>query len=105
MKEEVYISYAWPNKGVPKTPHSDIVLNVEKALKKDFKVVIDKKDLNYKGNIKEFEKRLGKGKKIVLIVCDKFLKSKHCMFEVLKIQEAGNVAERVFPQITIPGNL
>lgn len=97
MKEEVFISYAWPARVIGEKIHDDIILNIEKAIKKDFTVVIDKKDLKYKGDIKEFEKRLGKGAKIILVVSDKFLKSKHCMYEVLKIQEKGNVDERIFP--------
>ena len=97
MKEGVYISYAWATKTKGVKSHEEIVLDIEKSLKKDFKVMIDKKDLKYKGDIKKFEEQLGKGGKIILVISDKFLKSKHCMYEVLKINERGNVYQRIFP--------
>lgn len=98
-KEEVYISYAWnkPAKGV-KT-QDPIIGAIQKVLKPYFNVIIDKEAVNYKDNIKEFEERLGKGQKIVLVVSDKFLRSPHCMYEVLKIKEKGNVYERIFPLV------
>ncbi|MCG9911801.1 MAG: dynamin family protein [Flavobacteriales bacterium] len=105
MKEEVFISYAWITSTNGKKSHTDIVDSIAKKLKKDFTVVLDKKDLKYKGNIKEFEKRLGNGNKIVLVVSDKFLKSKHCMFEVLKIVEKGNVYDRIFPVVMLDADI
>ena len=105
MKEEVFISYAWTTNTKEVKSHEEIVSSIEKSLKKDFKVVIDKKDIKYKDNIKKFEERLGKGSKIILIVSDKFLKSKHCMYEMLKIKERGNVNERIFPIVMKDANI
>ncbi len=99
MKEEVYISYAWIKSPTGKKGHSTIINSIEKILKYDFSVKIDKKDLKYKGNIKEFEQRLGRNGKIVIVINDKFLKSKHCMHEVQCIVEKGNVYERIFPVV------
>src|SRR6185436_13085342 len=97
MKDEIFISYAWNKKPARIKTHDDIVSDIEKALKKYFNVVIDKKHIKYKDNIKEFEERLAKGDKIILVINDNFLKSRHCMYEVLKIQEKGNVYKRIFP--------
>lgn len=105
MKEEVFISYAWVTATKGKKSHDAIVDSLANALRKDFKVVIDKKDLRYKDNIKEFEKRLGTATKIVLVITDRFLKSKHCMFEVLKIVERGNVYERIFPIVMFDADI
>lgn len=99
MKEEVFISYAWLKTTEAKNDYTDIADVIAKKLKKHFKVVIDKKDINYKGNIREFEKRLGKGTKIIIVISDKFLRSKHCMYEVSKIVEKGNVYDRIFPVV------
>lgn len=99
MKEDIFISYAWSGSSTDLITSEQVVSNIEKALKKDFNVIIDKKDLKYKSNIQDFEDRLGKGNKIVLIICDKYLKSKHCMYEVMKIKENGNVYDRVYPII------
>jgi GTPase SAR1 family protein len=105
MKEEVFISYAWIKATTGAKTHDSIVSDIEKALKKDFNVAIDKKHIKYKDNIKEFEERLGKGDKIVLVISDNFLKSKHCMYEVLKIQEKGNIYNRIFPIVLSDANI
>lgn len=99
LKEEVYISYAWNKPAKGKKTQDPIIAAIQKALKPNFNVIIDKDAVSYKDNIKEFEERLGKGQKIVLVVSDKFLKSPHCMYEVLKIKEKGNVYERIFPVV------
>ena len=64
MKEEVFISYAWIKAIDGLKSHENIVSDIEKALKKDFNVVIDKKHIKYKDNIKEFKKHI---KQICLI--------------------------------------
>lgn len=90
---EVYISYAW-------TSESEEILKELCAAfdEKDIKYYVDKKDIEYRGNIREFEERLGKGDYIILIISDKFLKSKDCMFEVLQIKnKGGNVSQRIYP--------
>lgn len=99
MKDEVFISYAWGASDKEKQNSSQLIDSITKALSQDFNVIIDKKTVKYKDNIKEFEKRLGKGSKIVLLISDRFLKSKHCMYEVLKIQEKGDVYDRIYPVV------
>ena len=56
MKEEVFISYSWIKETTGVKTQDGIISDIEKALKKDFNVVIDKKHIKYKDNIKEFEK-------------------------------------------------
>jgi internalin A len=51
--------------------------------------------------ISEFMQRLGKGKLIVTVISDKYLKSPYCMFELLEIYRNGLFRERVFP-IVLP---
>jgi hypothetical protein len=94
---EVYISYAW-------TSESEEILNELRATfdENDVKYYVDKKDIEYRGNIREFEERLGKGDYIILIISDKFLKSKDCMYEVLQIMnKGGDISKRIFP-IVLP---
>jgi hypothetical protein len=43
--------------------------------------------------------RLGKGKYVVLIISDKYLKSPNCMFELLQIAQNGDFYDRIFPLI------
>ncbi len=99
MKEEVFISYAWNKQPKGGNTQDPIVTAIQKTLQNNFKVIIDKDVINYKDNIQEFEERLGRGQKIVLVISDKFLKSPHCMYEILKIKEKGNVYERIFPVV------
>jgi len=91
---EIYISYAW-------TDESKIVLKeLRNALdSENLKYKVDEQDIEYKDNIREFEERLGKGDYIILIISDNYLKSKNCMYEILKIKERGDVYNRVFPVV------
>lgn len=91
-KPEVFISYAWGGES------EQIVNEICEQLTSN-RIIYhrDKKDIRYKGNIREFEERLGKGDYIILVVSDVFLKSKNCMYEILQIINAGNVYERIFP--------
>ncbi len=106
MKPEVFISYAWPETKSKNKVHTPLVDKICSVLEENnFKVSVDKKDVKYKDNIEKFEERLGKGDKIILIVSDKFLRSRHCMYEFLKIRERGNVNERIFPIVLSDANI
>lgn len=90
---EIYISYAWTNE-------SEEILRILCAAldQNSIKYFVDKKDVEYRGNIREFEERLGNGNYIILIVSDKFLKSKDCMYEVLQIMEkGGDISQKIYP--------
>jgi len=90
---EIYISYAWSDES------EEILKILCNALDENkINYYVDKKDIEYRGNIREFEERLGKGDFIILIVSDKFLKSKDCMYEVLQITEKGrDISQIIFP--------
>lgn len=91
-KPEVYISYAWEDES------EKIVNKICTTLEtKNIKYERDKKNIEYKGSIKAFENRLGKGDFIILVISDKFLRSKDCMYEVLRIKEHGNMSFRILP--------
>ncbi|MBU4009688.1 MAG: toll/interleukin-1 receptor domain-containing protein, partial [Proteobacteria bacterium] len=91
---EVFISYAWEEKSHKIADSLDILLSEEK-----YKVTLDKKDLTYKDNIDHFEGRLGKGCYIITIISDKYLKSEHCMNEIVQIERRERVYDRIFPII------
>ena len=42
---------------------------------------------------------LGQGKCVVLVIGEKYLKSRYCMFELIRIFEAGDFRRRIFPVI------
>jgi hypothetical protein len=100
MSNEVFISYSWSDASEPGESREVIVNEICQQLEKEgLKIVRDKKDVCYKDDIRLFEERLGKGSYIILVVSDKFLRSKHCMFEVLTIMNHENVYKRIFPVI------
>jgi tetratricopeptide (TPR) repeat protein len=88
----VFVSYAWGGES------EQIVNALERAfLEQGMSIVRDKKDLAYKGSIKEFERRIGQGQCIVLVISDKYLKSEHCMYELLQVDNNKSFRDRVFP--------
>lgn len=91
---EVYISYAWGEES--EDVANKICTSLEVACIKYHR---DKKDLHYKGNIRDFEERIGRGNNIILVISDDYLKSKDCMYEIYKIKENGDIYNRVYPII------
>ena len=91
-KNDVFVSYAWGGE-------SELTVNnLEKALTEHgILLVRDKKSLDYKGSIEAFEQRIGRGQYVILVISDKYLRSEHCMYELLMINENKNVRDRVFP--------
>lgn len=91
---QVFISYAWGSE-------SEVVANeIEAELSaKAIRLIRDKVDLGFKGLIREFMEKIGQGNLVVLIISDKYLKSKNCMFELLEVEKKGEFYSRVFPVI------
>ncbi len=91
-ENEVFVSYAWGGES------ERTVDELEQAFANhSIRIVRDKKDLEYKGSIETFEQRIGQGKCIVLVISDKYLRSEHCMYELVQIDENRNLRERIFP--------
>jgi MoxR-like ATPase len=95
MKQpEVFISYSWSSESMK------IAGEVEAFFeKKGIPIIRDKKEVGYKGLIKEFMQRIGKGKYIILIVSDHYLKSENCMFELMQVAKSGEFYDRIFPLV------
>lgn len=96
MDRQVFISYAWGGE-------SELVANELEAVLRDnsFQLVRDKNDLGFKGLIRQFMEQIGQGSRVVLIISDKYLKSKNCMFELMEVAKKGEFHDRVFP-IVLP---
>ena len=90
----VYISYAWNQES------EAIAMSIENEFdRKGVRIIRDKIDLKYKGNIKDFMKDIGRGKYVILIISNKYLRSVNCMFELLQIFKNQNFYERIFPVV------
>jgi adenylate kinase family enzyme len=90
--KEVFISYAWGG-------DSEAIVNqLDQAFQnKGITLVRDKRDLGFKGRIKEFMQRIGRGKCVVVVISDKYLKSENCMYELVQIAKNGEFYDRIFP--------
>ena len=88
----VFISYAWGDE------REEIVNQIDQSLqKRKLKITRDKRDLGYKGSIKEFMERIGQGNCVIIVVSDKYLRSSNCMFELVEIADNKQFYDRVFP--------
>ena len=92
IDKAVYISYAWE-------PRSEKVVD-DLCLafkKKGVAVIRDKTDLGYKDQLKSFMQQIGKGRYVILVIGEKYLKSENCMFELLQIFKNKDFYDRIFP--------
>ncbi|MDX2241460.1 MAG: caspase family protein [Leptolyngbyaceae cyanobacterium bins.302] len=93
-EKEVFISYAWGGKS------EEIANQIEKALQANrISLIRDKNNLGFKGRIKAFMERIGRGKCVVIVISEKYLKSENCMFELVQIAKNEEFYERIFPVV------
>lgn len=93
-QQQVFISYAWGGESELVADEIEAILNAN-ALR----LVRDKTDLGFKGLIREFMEHIGQGNLVVLVISDRYLKSKNCMFELLEVAKKGEFHSRVFPVV------
>jgi hypothetical protein len=99
-EQTIFISYAWGGE------REEIVNQIDQALqKRGIKITRDKRDLGYKGSIKEFMERIGQGNCVIVVVSDKYLRSPNCMFELVEIAENKQFHDRVFPIVLADANI
>ena len=97
---EIFLSYGWGGES------ENIVNGIDDAFqKKGIVLVRDKRDLGFKGMITEFMQRIGKGKAVVVVISDKYLKSSYCMFELLEIYRNLDFKNRIFPIVLKDANI
>ena len=96
----IFISYAWGGEREEIVNQMDVVLQ-----KRGIKIIRDKRDLGYKGSIKEFMERIGQGNCVIVVVSDKYLRSPNCMFELVEIAENKQFHDRIFPIVLADANI
>jgi TIR domain. len=93
-ERSVFISYAWGGQ------REEIVNQIDKALRaRGINLIRDKRDLGYKGSIREFMERIGRGNCVIVVISDKYLRSHNCMFELVEIAEGKQFHDRIFPLV------
>lgn len=91
-KPAVYISYAWGG------DREKVVDDLYASLTdKAYNLIRDKQDLGYKGDILKFMDLIGTGVYIIVVISDKYLKSKNCMYEMQSISKNKDIQKRIFP--------
>ena len=91
-RKEVFVSYAWGGES------EKVVEELAEAFEgHDVTLVRDKSEMRYRDPIRDFMRRIGRGKCIVVVIGKKYLQSKNCMFELTQIAEHGDLFPRVFP--------
>lgn len=88
----VFISYAWGGESERIVNELDADLQAKGIL-----VVRDKRDLAFKGMIRDFMRQFGRGHAVIVVISDKYLKSPNCMFELVEIARNKDLYDRVFP--------
>ena len=92
--KEIYISYAWGGES------EEIANRLDEAFKeKGITIIRDRRDLGFKGRIKEFMERIGRGKCVIVVISKKYLESENCMYELIQISKTGRFSERIFPVV------
>ncbi len=97
---EVFVSYAWT------TESDEVVSRLQQALGgHGIRLIRDREEMRYKDSIQDFMRRIGKGKAVVVVISEKYLKSESCMFEMVEIANAQSLRERVFPIVLPDANI
>ncbi|HIK07103.1 MAG TPA: leucine-rich repeat domain-containing protein [Trichormus sp. M33_DOE_039] len=91
-QKEIFISYAWDGESETYVNHLDEVLKSQ-----GITIIRDKRNLGYKERIKSFMEKIGRGKCVIAVISDKYLKSENCMFELVQVAKNGNFYNRIFP--------
>ena len=93
---QIYISYAW--KGDSETLADQLC---EIFADKGYTIVRDKSAMSYKDSIQSFMDSIGRGRFIIAVISDKYMKSEYCMYEAYRMLQTPAFRERVFP-IVLP---
>jgi hypothetical protein len=93
-EKAVFVSYAWGGES------GRMADELERAFAEHgIRIIRDIKDLDYKGSIEAFEQRIGQGQCIILIISDKYLRSEHCMYELVEADKKQYLRDRIFPVV------
>jgi internalin A len=88
----IFISYAWGGES------ENIANQVDNAFsEKGVTIIWDKREMGFKDRIKNFMERIGRGRCIIVIIGEQYLKSENCMFELVQMAKYQSFADRIFP--------
>ena len=109
----VHVSYGW-NDEKSDIDREEIVNILEQSFSREynyessrykFKFIRDKNTVKYLDDIDGFKNAIGESRNIILVISDKYLRSSHCMQEVLLINKNQNFKKRVYPIVLKSANI
>ena len=84
--KEYYISYAWGDDSPTGEQRAKAVDDLcEQARRRGVTILIDKEQTRVGDRISDFMQRIGQGKRVFVMLSDKYLKSPYCMCELFEI--------------------
>lgn len=91
-QNEIFVSYAWKGE-------SEALVNqlCEAFAANGYTISRDRNAMTYKDSIRDFMNRIGRGKFIIAVISDKYMKSEYCMYEAYRLFQSPAFRERVFP--------
>ncbi len=101
----VYFSYAW---GDDETPQGRLREEAVHALFQEIKkresagalrLMIDREQNNYRDRIRDFTSQYADAALVVMIISEKYLRSKYCMGEVVEVLSNKDYRRRIFPVV------
>lgn len=106
----LFVSYAWKDIDAPDGANRETFVDwVEKfsGLSKIGSILFlrDHKDLKFGDSIDSFMTRIGKGKILIRVISDKYLKSRYCMTEALRMDKYRDDEQRILTVIWEDANL
>lgn len=100
LDKEIFVSYAWGGES------EKIVDQLDRAFQNSgITIIRDKRDLGYRGHIKEFMEKIGRGNAIIVVISKKYLESENCMFELVQIAKNDQFYDRIFPIVLGDANI
>jgi hypothetical protein len=95
---EVYISYRWRGDCIALADDLQACLSGEPH---GFRVLRDNTEVGYKGDLGRYMAQLGNGRFVIVILSDGYLRSRHCMKELVMLRGHADFHQRIFP-IVLP---
>ena len=106
----LFVSYAWQDKDAPAEVSRETFVDWSEKFSglsqvKSLRFYRDHKDLKFGDSIDSFMTRIGKGKILIRVISDKYLKSRYCMTEALRMDKYRDDEQRIFTVIWEDVNL
>lgn len=94
---KIYVSYAWQDTNEQGENREKIVDEIQCAVDSaGYKLIRDKEGgVGFGLRISKFMQEIGKGDLVIIVVSNKYLRSKNCMYEVVQIFENKNFPDKV----------